>query len=255
MAYYRPRLIGGSLDAGVMPNTGLAIFFGVLLTLTCLGVAIGFAVFGGDVYKQIKRATVYLIVDGDTFGSGVIIREDGYVLTAAHVVKGGDATEIMAVLFSGTKKAETVRALPTEHVGKPGLPTPDQIGKDYALLKLEADPPLPFLRVIGSEAATEGTKIFLAGFPMGPGLQTSKYGPNVSIEPGHIKTVMRGGEHGVVAFNTDAEGVPGMSGGPCTNDRGEVIGLISMGSQAGAAHLVLPTSRFTHVWEPLMGGS
>ncbi len=252
MSYYNPRMVGGALDAGAIPKTGLAAFLAVLLALACAGLAVGFAIFGGDVYEDIKRATVYIRVDGDTEGSGAVITEDGYVLTAAHVVKGGHCSKIEVVLDSGQKDAETLHATCTEHVGKPGKPTPAEIGKDYALLKVEAGRPLAFLPVTGSEDVTEGTKCFIAGFPMGSGLQTSVYGPNVSIEPGHIKAVMRGGEEGVVAFNTDARGVPGMSGGPCTNDRGEVIGLISMGSDAAAAHLILPTSRFKHVWEPLM---
>jgi len=42
-----------------------------------------------------------------------------------------------------------------------------------------------------------------------------------------------------------------MSGGPCTTDRGEVVGIISMGSENAATYLTLPTSRFRHVWEPL----
>ncbi len=251
MAYYNPRLIGGALEGGVLPRTGLAAFFAVLLTLACASLAVGYVLFGGDVMKDIKRATVWIRVDGEIEGSGVIITPAGYVLTAAHVVKGGQCSVIEVVLNSGQKNAEKLHATPTEHVGKPGRATPAEIGKDYALLKIEANHPLPFLPVVGSTSVSEGTKSFVAGFPMGGALQTSIYGPNVRVEPCHITAIMRGGEGGVVAFNTDARVVPGMSGGPCTDDRGQVIGLISMGSDMAATYLVLPTSRFKHVWEPL----
>ncbi|MBP8954924.1 MAG: trypsin-like peptidase domain-containing protein [Armatimonadetes bacterium] len=252
MSYYNPRLIGGSLDSGLIPKTGLALFLGTLLALACAGVAVGYAFFGpSDVVERIKLATVWIIVDGDTQGSGVIVREDGYVLTAAHVVKGGKCGEVIAVFKSGQKDAEKIAATCTEHVGTPAGPHPSEIGKDYALLKLEADHPLPTLPVIGSDQVTEGTRVFVAGFPLGEELAQSYYGPNVRVEPGHVTTVMRGGEQGAIAFNTDARTVQGMSGGPCTTDRGEVVGIISMGSENAATYLTLPTSRFRHVWEPL----
>jgi len=37
MSYYNPRLIGGALDAGAIPKTGLAIFFAIMLALGCAG--------------------------------------------------------------------------------------------------------------------------------------------------------------------------------------------------------------------------
>lgn len=254
MSYYNPRLIGGAVAEGVLPRTGLAIFLVVLLSLACAGLALGFVLFGGDVTEDIKRATVWLIVDGEYQGSGVIVTRDGYVLTAAHVVKGGRAGSITAVFNSGRKDAERLAATCTEHVGTPAGPTPAEIGKDYALLKVEARRPLPHLPVVNSDRVTEGTKVFVAGFPMGSELAQSQYGPNVRVEPGHVTTVMRGGDEGVVAFNTNARMVVGMSGGPCTNDRGQVVGIISMGSDDAATYLALPTARFKHVWEPLMRG-
>jgi len=251
MAYYNPRLIGGALSGGPIAKTGLAACLAALLTLGCIGLAVGFML-GGNVLDSIKRATVWIVVDGQAQGTGVLIREDGYVLTAAHVVNNGDAQQVLVTLDSGQSSAETVAAAITEHVGKVGPPSPQGMGKDYALLKIESKRRLPFLQVIGSEGVTEGTKCFVSGFPAGSAMQTSVYGPNVTIEPGTIKSIMRGGDQGALAFNTDVETRGGMSGGPCTDEKGRVIGLVSMGSEEAAANLILPTSRFKHVWEPLM---
>jgi S1-C subfamily serine protease len=251
MAYYNPRLIGGALSGGPIAKTGLATFLAILLSLGCIGLAVGFML-GGDVVDQIKQATVWIKVDGgETQGSGVIIREDGYILTAAHVIKNGQAQSIEVVLNSGEKNAETVRGTETEQIGHAGTPTPEGMGKDYALIKVESARPLPFLQVVGSEDVTEGTKCFLAGFPAGSEMQTSIYGPNVRIDPGTITAIMRGGDQGAMAFNTDVSVREGMSGGPCTDEKGRVIGLALMYSEKAAANLVLPTSRFKHVWEPL----
>lgn len=252
MAYYNPRLIGGSLDAGALPKTGLAVFLAVLLGLGCVGLALGYALFGGDVVEQIRRATVWIRVDGENEGTGVIITEDGYILTAAHVVKDGKANLIEVILNSGLKSAETLHAQCTEHVGTTGRPLPAEMGRDYALIKVEARKPLPYLPVIGSDAVQEGMSCFVAGFPFGEQMQTSIYGPNIRIDPGHITAVMRGGEEGPQAFNVDVAIREGMSGGPCTDDRGQVIGIAEMYSEQAAANLVLPTSRFKHVWEPLV---
>ena len=82
-------------------------------------------------------------------------------------------------------------------------------------------------------------------------MQTSVYGPNVSVAPGTIKSILRGGDQGALALNTTVSIREGMSGGPCTDENGRVIGLALMYSQEADANLVLPTSRFKHVWEPL----
>ena len=186
MAYYNPRLIGGVVDAGGVPRKGLASVLAVLLLLSLLFLALAFAVFGGDVVERVRRGTVWIRVDGTNEGTGVIISPDGYVLTAAHVVKDGHARLIEVVLNSGLKSAETLHAQVTEHVGKTGYPSPEAMGKDYALLKVEAGRKLPYLPVIASDGVREGSGCIVAGFPLGSELQTSIYGPNVRIEPGHI---------------------------------------------------------------------
>lgn len=253
MPYYNPRMIGGALDAGVTARTGLAVFLVVLLSLGCIGLALGFAMFGGDVVESIELATVWITAD-ESQGTGVIITEDGYILTAAHVIADGNAEQIMVVLNSGQKNAETIVAQPTEHIGETGSPDPAAMGKDYALIKIEAERALPHLPVVGSEGVQQNDACFVAGFPLGSALETSNYGPNVTIDAGEIKGIMRGGEGGVQAFNTDVSIREGMSGGPCTDERGQIVGLAIMYSEQADANLILPTSRFKHVWEPLLRG-
>lgn len=264
MSYYSPRLIGGAVDAGTLPKTGLAICLVVLLALACAGLALGFVLFGGDVMEDIKRATVWVRVDdGESVGTGVIITQDGYILTSASVVKDGNARKIEVVRDSGQRSAETIIAQKTEHIGKTGEVTPQGAGQNYALIKIESQDPLPWLPVVDSSRVREGQKVFVAGFPIAGGM-SSIYGPNIKIDPGHIGGIDRGGDGGMLSFNTDINPYGGMGGGPCTDDMGQVIGVTVMYSvniggvglrrEEGIYAIVLPTARFKHVWEPLMRG-
>jgi serine protease Do len=254
MSYYNPRLVGGSLDAGTVAKVGVAVFVAVLLGLGCLGLALGAYLLSPGTVETIERATVWIIVgEGQRIeGSGVIITPDGYILTAAHVVEGARGGSVRVVLNSGLSSAETVDAQVTEKIGSPGKASPEEMGKDYALLKAESKRPLPYLQVIGSDGVKQGQRCRVSGYMLGSGTQTNKYGPNVTIEQGHITAIMRGGAQGAQAFNTDATLREGMSGGPCTDDQARVIGLSIMYSPTAGANLVLPTSRFKHVWEPLL---
>jgi hypothetical protein len=227
VAYYSPRLIGGAAQDAPLPRSGLATFLAVLLALACLGAALGYALFGSDVIGDLKRAAVWIRVDGgERTGSGAIITPDGYVLTSAGVVKDGGAQSIEVILNSGSKDSNTLSAQITEHVGSSTDSSPQGAGKDYALLKIESEQALPCLPVV------------------------------------RIGRIDRGGDQGALTFHTDIASYSGMQGAPLTNDRGQIVGIITLhhviaDRSSGAAvqevsALGVPTSRFSHVWEGLM---
>jgi len=260
VAYYSPRLIGGAAQDAPLPRSGLATFLAVLLALACLGAALGYALFGSDVIGDLKRAAVWIRVDGgERTGSGAIITPDGYVLTSAGVVKDGGAQSIEVILNSGSKDSNTLSAQITEHVGSSTDSSPQGAGKDYALLKIESEQALPCLPVVRSDNITEGNHCFIAGFP---DMQTSIMGPNIKIDRGSIGRIDRGGDQGALTFHTDIASYSGMQGAPLTNDRGQIVGIITLhhviaDRSSGAAvqevsALGVPTSRFSHVWEGLM---
>lgn len=265
MSYYNPRLIGGAVDAGALPKTGMAIFLAVVLALGCAGLAVGYVLFGGDLMEDIKLATVWIRVDGgDKIGTGFIITEDGYIITAASVVKDGKAALVEVVRNSGQKNAETIRAELTEHIGQSGGANAQRAGKNYALIKIESQDPLPFLPVIDSEKVAEGMKCYIAGY-MGAG--ESIYGPNIRIDKSEIKSITRGGDGGALAFNAGTDPYVGVVGAPCVNESAEVIAIGSEWTQMTARQtaggldvvgtvgtMLLPTKRFKHVWEPLVTG-
>ena len=143
-------------------------------------------------------------------GSGVIVREDGYILTNNHVIDGVD--HITVILANG-------REYPAKLVGSDPAPIQRRGGgSDLALLKIDADN-LPALQFGDSEALEVGEWVIAIGSPLG-----------------FAQTVTRGvvsakDRHGVSSvpygnfIQTDAPINRGNSGGALINIRGELVGI------------------------------
>ncbi len=147
------------------------------------------------------------------FGSGVIIREDGLVVTNSHVAR--NATDIKCVLYNREQLAATVVGF-------------DEI-VDVALLKLElpdGHPPLPSVEFGNSDALHPGQFVMALGSP---------FGFNRSISFGVISSTRRYLDtgHYHLWIQTDAAINPGNSGGPLVDARGRVIGINTMRASRG----------------------
>ncbi|HEY9786478.1 MAG TPA: trypsin-like peptidase domain-containing protein [Candidatus Obscuribacterales bacterium] len=134
-------------------------------------------------------------------GSGVIIREDGYILTNFHVV--GQADEIKVTLNDR-------REFNGKVVGRDRF-------SDLALVKINARN-LPVARIGTSKSLRPGEWAIAIGSPLG-------FDHTVTL--GIISALGRSlSEVGNVEFiQTDAAINPGNSGGPLLNIKGEVIGI------------------------------
>src|ERR1700730_480629 len=137
----------------------------------------------------------------NSLGSGVIVTEEGHIITNSHVVDQVD--EIDVQLSDGrTKKARLVGA-------------DGQV--DLAVLKID-DPGVKPLRLADSDTVQAGDFVLAIGNPLGfeetvtDGIISSKGRPN------------RGDMFGDW-LQTNAAINPGNSGGPLINLRGEVIGI------------------------------
>lgn len=146
----------------------------------------------------------------ESLGSGVIISEDGYVLTNSHVVE--DAYEII-VTMSGGKQYEV------EMVGFDKL-------SDVALLKID-DTGLPFSELGDSDDIIVGEWAIALGNPLG--LFSISYMPTATagiISGLHMDFGQKGsGQVYQDMIQTDASINPGNSGGPLVNTLGEVMGI------------------------------
>src|SRR5688572_10295744 len=145
-------------------------------------------------------------------GSGVIISEDGYIVTNNHVIR--DATEIEITL--NNKKSYKAKLIGTDSK------------MDIALLKIEPEGKLPYCVFADSDATKVGEWILAVGNP---------YNLNSTVTAGIISAKARNlGGSGIQSFiQTDAAVNPGNSGGALVNTHGELIGINTMiSSQTGS---------------------
>ncbi len=134
-------------------------------------------------------------------GSGFVISEDGYVVTNNHVIEGAD--EITIEFFSG--KELIAKVIGTDP------------NTDIALLKVEADVPLPFVSFGDSDAARVGDWVIAMGNPLGQGF---------SVSAGIVSARNRALSGTYDDYiQTDAAINRGNSGGPLFNMDGNVIGV------------------------------
>ena len=148
-------------------------------------------------------------------GSGVIISEDGYIVTNNHVIK--DANELEVTL--NNKKIYKAKLIGTDSK------------MDIALLKIDADEKLPYSTFADSDQVKVGEWVLAVGNPYN--LTSTVTAGIVSAKARNLDT------NGIQSFiQTDAAVNPGNSGGALVNTRGELIGINTMissptGSYAG----------------------
>jgi serine protease Do len=152
-------------------------------------------------------------------GSGFLIREDGYLVTNAHVV--GDAERIQVRLSDGRRFDAKLVGL-DERV-------------DLALLKIEATG-LPVAQLGDSNRTRVGEFVLALGHPFGLE-QTVSFGI-VSRKGAPIQVASPGFEF----IQTDAAVNPGNSGGPLVNMAGEVVGVNSMAAVNGSIGFAIPVN-------------
>jgi len=144
------------------------------------------------------------------------VNPDGLILTNNHVVKGSEE-RIVTLADKKSFKATVVGYDPTH---------------DLALIKINAERKLPFLRLGDSENLVVGQKVLAIGnpFEFGGTLTTGI----VSSLDRTIQTEENRPLEGMI--QTDAAINPGNSGGPLLNSHGDVIGINTAiyGSQQGS---------------------
>lgn len=166
-------------------------------------------------------------------GSGVIISEDGYIVTNNHVIK--DATELEVTL--NNNKSYKAKLIGTDSK------------MDIALLKIDADEKLPYSTFADSDAVKVGEWVLAVGNP---------YNLNSTVTAGIVSAKARNLDtRGIQSFiQTDAAVNPGNSGGALVNTRGELVGINTMissptGSYAGYSFAV-PSNITRKIIEDLM---
>lgn len=158
-------------------------------------------------------------------GSGVIITEDGYIVTNNHVVDGAD--EINVTLANKKSYKATV-------IGS-------DASSDIAVIKIDTKN-LPYLVYGNSDEAKLGQWVLAIGYPLN--LDVTVTAGIVSAKSRSIGVNDRQSGNAIESFiQTDAAVNPGNSGGALINTNGELIGINSAiasptGSYAGYSYAI-----------------
>ena len=164
-----------------------------------------------ELYAKCIPSIVEIIVYDDGtelgWGTGVVMTEDGYIVTAAHVVDAADAATVR--LFDR-------REFEAKLVGA------DEIS-DVALLKIEAKD-LPPARFVDSATVQVGDEAIAIGNPLGEEFSGT-------MSRGIISGVSRSVNYrnrDMELLQTDAPINSGNSGGALFNIYGQVVGIVNM---------------------------
>jgi serine protease Do len=135
-------------------------------------------------------------------GTGVIVDEDGYVLTNNHVISGAD--EILVKLKNGEEYQAEIKGRDKK--------------TDLALIHIKADHDLPYLTLGDSDDLRVGDWVLAVGNPFG--LENTVTAGIVSAK----QRVIGAGPYDDF-IQTDASINPGNSGGPLIDMEGRVVGI------------------------------
>ena len=184
-------------------------------------------------HEQFKRPPMEKAIGQ---GSGIIIRENGYILTNGHVIE--DAESVSVRLQDGKTYKATVRGVDPQ--------------SDVAVIKIEAQG-LPVAELGDSGQTRVGEFAIAIGAP---------FGFDFSVTFGHVSAKSRAniidGQEGMSMdqdfMQTDALINPGNSGGPLVNVEGQVIGINTLiqGLHTGIG-FAIPSNLAKEVSDQLIG--
>jgi S1-C subfamily serine protease len=169
-----------------------------------------------DNAETVLAATV-LIKVGNRFGSGVVISPDGFILTAAHVVRDGQPT----IHFRDLRevRGQTIRVVKN---------------RDVALLKVDHSD-LTCLDIARNEPPV-GDRVFAVGSPASTELA-------FSLSTGVVSAYRN--LQDIRFLQTDASVSRGNSGGPLVDQNGSLLGIVSwklVGPEVEGVAFGIPTA-------------
>jgi serine protease Do len=166
-----------------------------------LGDVAGAAAATSELTEALRRSTVQVHTNRSGGGSGVIWRDDGLIITNAHVARG---KRLSVELSDGTQHRAELTARDDE--------------RDVAALRVDATG-LPAASIADSDGVRPGQLVLAVGNPLGlVGAVTS----------GIVFAAGSSRNRRVRWLQADVHIAPGNSGGPLADAHGRVIGINSM---------------------------
>jgi S1-C subfamily serine protease len=176
-------------------------------------------------------------------GSGVVVSNDGHILTNHHVLNGGvDITVYLA--DQRMVQAEIIGVDPTT---------------DLALLKIDADDLMP-IDWGDSDGAEIGSPVWAIGSPFGLtgsvsfGILSGKHRVDLNANPQYRSSRERISSRYSDLMQSDVAVNPGNSGGPLVNGRGQLIGINTaiVGESYRGVSFSIPSSVAKTVFDQLI---
>jgi serine protease Do len=180
--------------------------------------------------KEIGLPATVGISIGGTFGSGVIVTEDGYVLTAGHVVGNTPGRDVTIIMADGKTKVPA-KTLGADH------------DIDSGLVKITKEGKYPHVEMGHSGDLKLGQWCVTLGHPNG-----LKDGRPPVLRAGRIWYARDD------AIGTDCAIVGGDSGGPLLDTDGRVIGIHSRISDGIIENFDVPIDTYRNNWDRLAKG-
>ena len=192
-----------------------------------------------EINTEYKTENVWFQYTTGGAGSGVILTEDGYIVTNAHVILDSSqqnvADTVTVRLTDGTEYPAEVKAYDTD--------------EDIAVVKIEAKD-LKAVRCGDSDKLIVGQELIIVGNPLG------ELGGTVTN--GIVSATEREIQVGGVTMHliqTNAAVNPGNSGGGMFNMRGELVGVVnakSSGTGIEGLGFAIPVNKAVSVAEELL---
>jgi serine protease Do len=180
------------------------------------------------VIQSTMPATV-AVADGIGSGSGVIVSEDGLILTAAHVLMTEGADNFEITFPDGRKVTAT--------------PLGRNLDVDAGMLKIDQEGPWPYVPLGDMTEVKPGDWCVGLGYPGGYQL-----GRTPPVRVGRILA------NATTVVMSDSALIGGDSGGPLFNLDGEVIGIHSSIGASVDQNRHVPVALFQRDWDQLLSG-
>jgi serine protease Do len=212
----------------MMGNKRIHFILAIVAIWFCLFSHHGFALTPKEIYQKVSPGVVFIFApEGQQMGrcgTGSIIREDGLVITNAHIFAGKGSSKPLSDI-SVYLKPEKVTGNPRNDLSRhyKGRIVAYDLPLDLALISITGvDVPLTTVGFEDSDRIVVGDQAYAIGHPEQGGLW--------SLTTGVISAQRQnfGGLIGKDLFQTEASINRGNSGGPLLDERGTMIGINSM---------------------------
>jgi len=175
---------------------------------------------------KVTPATVSIDIGGGAFGTGVIVSEDGLILTAAHVSQM-IKKKVTVILNDGTELDAIALGVDSD--------------VDSAMVKITEKGTYPYVQMDDGDEPNIGHWVFAMGHPGG-----------FDKERGAVVRLGRVVRSEKTAFQSDCKLIGGDSGGPLFNMDGKLIAIHSRVGQTKENNMHVPLAFFRKNWIDLL---